>query len=235
MLGSTLVTIQTGPEGKKVHRLLVEQGMDIARELYLGITLDRVTGRTTIMASTEGGMDIEEVAAHTPEKILKETIDPASACSLPGAQARLRARPERPRRRTARSSSCSALAAAYDKLDCSLLEINPLVITATGDVLALDAKVTFDDNALYRHRTSRSSAIRTRRTQPSSRPRSGTSATSSSTAASAAWSTAPASRWPPWTSSSTSAASRPTSSTSAAARHAERVTAAFKLITRDPS
>jgi len=77
MLGNTLVTIQTGPEGKKVQRLLIEQGMDIARELYLGITLDRVTGRTTLMASTEGGMDIEEVAAHTPEKILMETIDPA--------------------------------------------------------------------------------------------------------------------------------------------------------------
>src|SRR5687767_7994285 len=77
MLGNTLVTIQTGPEGKKVQRLLIEQGMDIARELYLGMTLDRATGRVTVMASTEGGMDIEEVAAHTPEKILMETIDPA--------------------------------------------------------------------------------------------------------------------------------------------------------------
>ena len=152
MLGSTLVTIQTGPEGKKVHRLLVEQGMDIARELYLGITLDRVTGRTTIMASTEGGMDIEEVAAHTPEKILKETIDPA--VGLQPFQARKLAYAlglqDPVAGRTVKF--LLALAAAYDKLDCSLLEVNPLVITGAGEVIALDAKVTFDDNAMYRHR-----------------------------------------------------------------------------------
>ena len=152
MLGSTLVTIQTGPEGKKVHRLLVEQGMDIARELYLGITLDRVTGRTTIMASTEGGMDIEEVAAHTPEKILRESIDPA--VGLQPFQARKLAYAlglqDPVAGRTVKF--LLALAAAYDKLDCSLLEVNPLVITGAGEVVALDAKVTFDDNAMYRHR-----------------------------------------------------------------------------------
>ena len=152
MLGNTLVTIQTGPEGKKVHRLLVEQGMDIARELYLGITLDRVTGRTTIMASTEGGMDIEEVAAHTPEKILREGIDPA--VGLQPFQARKLAYALGLHDPVAGRAVkfLLALAAAYDKLDCSLLEVNPLVITGAGEVVALDAKVTFDDNAMYRHR-----------------------------------------------------------------------------------
>jgi succinyl-CoA synthetase beta subunit len=152
MLGNTLVTIQTGPEGKKVQRLLIEQGMDIARELYLGITLDRVTGRTTIMASTEGGMDIEEVAAHQPEKILRESVDPA--VGLQPFQARKLAfalglaEPVAGRA----VKFLQSLAAAYDKLDCSLLEVNPLVITGAGEVIALDAKVTFDDNAMYRHR-----------------------------------------------------------------------------------
>ena len=152
MLGSTLVTIQTGPEGKKVQRLLVEQGMNIARELYVGVTLDRATGRVTIMASTEGGMDIEEVAAHTPEKILKESIDPAIGLGafqarklayglgLPGAVANKFV------------AFLLALASAYERLDASLFEINPLLITVEGDVLALDAKVNFDDNALYRHK-----------------------------------------------------------------------------------
>ena len=152
MLGNTLVTIQTGPEGKKVQRLLIEQGMDIAKELYLGITLDRVTGRTTLMASTEGGMDIEEVAAHTPEKIIKENIDPA--VGLQPFQARKLAfglgLQEPVASRTVKF--LLAVAAAYDKLDCSLLEINPLMITKAGEVIALDAKVTFDDNAMYRHR-----------------------------------------------------------------------------------
>jgi succinyl-CoA synthetase beta subunit len=126
--------------------------MDIARELYLGITLDRVTGRTTIMASTEGGMDIEEVAAHQPEKILRESVDPA--VGLQPFQARKLAfalglaEPVASRA----VKFLQSLAAAYDKLDCSLLEVNPLVITGAGEVIALDAKVTFDDNAMYRHR-----------------------------------------------------------------------------------
>ena len=152
MLGSTLVTIQTGPEGKKVQRLLIEQGVAIARELYLGMTLDRATGRTTIMASTEGGMEIEEVAAHSPEKILREGVDPA--VGLQAFQARKLAYalgladPVAPRF----VKFLLALAAAYDKLDCSLLEVNPLIITAEGQVLALDAKVNFDDNAMFRHK-----------------------------------------------------------------------------------
>ena len=152
MFDSTLVTIQTGPEGKKVKRILIEQGLNIAQELYLGMTLDRVTGRTTVMASTEGGMEIEEVAAHTPEKILRETIDPA--VGLQPFQARKLAfglgLQEPLVGRTVRF--LLSLAAAYDQLDCSLLEINPLLITKEGEVVALDAKVTFDDNAMYRHR-----------------------------------------------------------------------------------
>jgi succinyl-CoA synthetase beta subunit len=152
MLGSTLVTIQTGPEGKVVKRLLVEQGMHIARELYLAATLDRDSGRITIMASAEGGMDIEEVAHSHPEKILKAQIDPAFG--LLGYQGRNLAYGLGLEGKTARQMAefLATLYAAYIKLDCSLLEVNPLVITAAGDVLALDAKATFDDNALYRHK-----------------------------------------------------------------------------------
>ncbi|MBX7080665.1 MAG: ADP-forming succinate--CoA ligase subunit beta [Nannocystaceae bacterium] len=151
MLGSTLVTIQTGPEGKKVQRLLVEQGMDIKRELYLAITLDRASGRNTIMASTEGGMEIEEVAAKHPEKILRATVDPA--VGLRDFQARQLAFGLGLGNDGAKKLVLflRKLVGAYDKLDCSLLEINPLVVTGSGDVLALDAKVNFDDNALYRH------------------------------------------------------------------------------------
>lgn len=151
MLGSTLETIQTGPEGKKVQRLLVEQGMDIARELYLGITLDRENSEMVVMASTEGGMEIEEVAHDTPEKILKERIDPA--IGLGAFQARKLAYGLGLEGKTARAfvSFLSKVVHAYDKLDASLLEINPLVITGDGQVMALDAKCDFDDNALYRH------------------------------------------------------------------------------------
>ena len=152
MLGSTLVTIQTGPEGKTVKRLLIEQGMDIARELYLAATLDRDTSRITIMASAEGGMDIEEVAATHPEKILKCQIDPAFG--LLGFQARELAYGLGLEGKTARQmvDFLGKLYKAYIKLDCALLEINPLLITGAGDVIALDAKATFDDNALYRHK-----------------------------------------------------------------------------------
>ncbi|MBK8236796.1 MAG: ADP-forming succinate--CoA ligase subunit beta [Nannocystaceae bacterium] len=151
MLGSTLVTIQTGPEGKLVQRLLVEQGMDIARELYLAITLDRATGRNTVMASSEGGMEIEEVAATHPEKILRETIDPA--LGLRDYQARKLAFGLGLGSDGAKKLALflRKLVAAYDRLDCSLLEVNPLVVTKSGDIVALDAKVNFDDNALYRH------------------------------------------------------------------------------------
>jgi succinyl-CoA synthetase beta subunit len=152
MLGRKLVTVQTGPEGKEVSRLLVEQGLDIAREIYLGMTLDRATGRVVVMASTEGGVEIEEVAKKTPEKILRETIDPVTG--LGAWQARnlafgLGLSGEEVKGFVA---LVSALSRAYQELDCSLVEINPLVVTKQGQVLALDAKINFDDNATYRHR-----------------------------------------------------------------------------------
>jgi succinyl-CoA synthetase beta subunit len=152
LLGRTLVTIQTGPEGKEVKRLLVEQGLDIARELYLGMTLDRTVGRVTVMASSEGGVEIEEVARRSPEKILREAIDPVTG--LGGWQARnlahgLSLRGEEAKRFGA---LLAALTRLYYELDCSLVEVNPLVVTQQGEVLALDAKVTFDDNGLFRHR-----------------------------------------------------------------------------------
>jgi succinyl-CoA synthetase beta subunit len=151
MLGSTLVTIQTGDEGKRVQRLLVEQGVNIDRELYLGITLDRDSGRITVMASTEGGMEIEEVAHHTPEKILRESIDPA--VGLGDFQGRKLAFGLGLAKKTANAfvGFLQSLVNAYIELDCSLLEINPLVVTKEGEVIALDCKADFDDNALYRH------------------------------------------------------------------------------------
>ena len=152
LLGKTLVTIQTGPEGKEVKRLLVEQGLDIARELYLGMTLDRASGRVTVMASQEGGVEIEEVAKKSPEKILRESIDPVTG--LGAWQARNLAYALGLKGNEVKNAVAllAALARAYHDLDCSLAEINPLVVTKSGEVLALDAKINFDDNALFRHR-----------------------------------------------------------------------------------
>ena len=151
MLGQVLVTRQTGPEGKEVKRLYVEAGCDIARELYLSILLDRATGRVTIMASTEGGMDIEQVAEETPEKIVRVAIDPATG--IQGHHCRTVAFGLGLRGGQVKSASrfLSAMYKAFTELDASLIEINPLVVTGDGDVLALDAKMNFDDNALYRH------------------------------------------------------------------------------------
>jgi succinyl-CoA synthetase beta subunit len=151
MLGMTLVTHQTGPEGKKVNRLLIEQGLSIARELYVGITLDRSTSRNVVMASTEGGVEIEKVAAETPEKILKEFVDPA--IGFQAFQARKLAFGLGLTGDAFRNGVrfLAALYRCYAEMDCSLAEINPLVVTTGGDVLALDAKMNFDDNALFRH------------------------------------------------------------------------------------
>lgn len=151
ILGMTLITHQTGPEGKTVKRLLIEQGINILRELYVGITLDRALSKNVLMVSTEGGMEIEKVAAESPEKIVKETVEPelglqqyqarklAYSLGLSGNQLK----------------NCvkflTALYDAYEKTDASLAEINPLVVTQEGSVLALDAKMNFDDNALGRH------------------------------------------------------------------------------------
>jgi succinyl-CoA synthetase beta subunit len=152
ILGMTLVTHQTGPEGRVVKRLLVEETLPIERELYLGIVLDRMLGKPVFMASAAGGMDIEEVAAKTPEKILKEPIDAGSGLAafqarklafgigIPAASV------------NAAVQTITALARAYVDLDASLAEINPLILTKDGRVIALDAKISLDDNALYRHK-----------------------------------------------------------------------------------
>jgi succinyl-CoA synthetase beta subunit len=151
MLGMTLITHQTGPEGRVVSRVLVEEGLQMSRELYLSLVLDRASGKPVMMASAAGGMDIEEVAAATPEKIVKVYIEPGVglvpfearqigfAIGLDGPQV---------------GKAVKLLSSLYDAFvatDASLVEINPLVVTASGDLLALDAKVNFDDNALYRH------------------------------------------------------------------------------------
>ena len=151
ILGMKLVTHQTGPEGKIVKKLLIEKGCAIARELYLGAVLDRVTSRVTFMASSEGGMDIEEVAAKHPEKILKISVDPATGVN----EKEVKAVADKLNLTGSLSekflSFVEALYDAYIKADCSLVEINPLVVTQQGDLLALDAKINFDDNALFRH------------------------------------------------------------------------------------
>src|SRR6202140_4463407 len=150
MLGMTLVTHQTGPAGRVVSRVLVEEGLRMTRELYLSLVLDRASGKPVMMASAAGGMDIEEVAASTPEKIIRVSVEPGVglvpfearqlgfAIGLDGPQV---------------NKAAALMAALYDAFgatDASLVEINPLVTTASGDLLALDAKMTFDDNALYR-------------------------------------------------------------------------------------
>jgi succinyl-CoA synthetase beta subunit len=151
MIGMTLVTHQTGPEGRRVARVLVEEGLEMARELYLSIVLDRASGRLVVMASAAGGMDIEEVAARTPEKIVKVYLEPGVGfvpfaarqlgfgIGLDGAQV------------VQAVKLVGALHDAFIATDASLVEINPLVVTASGGLLALDAKMNFDDNALYRH------------------------------------------------------------------------------------
>jgi len=152
ILGMTLVTHQTGPEGRLVKKVLIEEASDIANELYLSVVLDRSFGQPTVMASTEGGMDIEEVAAKTPEKLTKIQIDPvlgvwpstarrvACGLGLEGEQVK------------EGTKLIANLYKFYDEMDCSLVEINPLVQTRDGRVFALDAKVNFDDNALFRHK-----------------------------------------------------------------------------------
>lgn len=149
--GMTLVTHQTGPEGRVVRRLLIEDGCKIAKEYYFAILVDRGCGRVVVMASTEGGMDIEEVAAHTPEKILREVVDPA--VGLTGFQSRRLAFKLGFSGKTIHKAVAlfDKLYQAFLGLDCSLLEINPLVLTEAQDLLVLDAKVTFDDNAHFRH------------------------------------------------------------------------------------
>jgi succinyl-CoA synthetase beta subunit len=152
ILGMTLITHQTGPEGRVVKRLLIEETLPIERELYLGVVLDRAQGKPVMMASAAGGMDIEEVAAKTPELILKEAFDPG--VGLMAWQARkLAFGIGIPAGSTGQAvKAMQALARAYVELDASLAEINPLILTKEGAVVALDAKITLDDNALFRHK-----------------------------------------------------------------------------------
>ncbi|MEP0336923.1 MAG: ADP-forming succinate--CoA ligase subunit beta [Alphaproteobacteria bacterium] len=152
MLGQVLVTKQTGPEGKEVKRLYIEEGCDIARELYLSVLLDRDSSRIVIMASTEGGMDIEDVAHNTPEKIIKVFIDPATGIQAFHARQVAFGLGLEGNQVKSGVKFVMALYKAFMDLDCSLVEINPLVVTGSGDVIALDAKMNFDDNALFRHK-----------------------------------------------------------------------------------
>ncbi len=151
ILGMQLKTHQTGPEGQKVRRLLIEEGADIKKELYVGLVIDRGSQRAVLMASSEGGMDIEEVAAKTPEKIHKVVIDPVSGLAAADADdvARKIGVPEAsvPQAR----AILQALYKAFDDTDASLAEINPMILTGDGKVVALDAKIDFDNNALFRH------------------------------------------------------------------------------------
>jgi succinyl-CoA synthetase beta subunit len=151
IFGMQLITPQTGPEGKKVQRLYIEQGLSIAKEYYLGMLLDRAVGRVTVMASKEGGMDIEEVAAAHPEKILKEQINPAVGWQDYQARSLGKRLDMTPAVTNELVKFLRTLTRAYEEMDMSLLEINPLVVTTDGKVIALDAKINFDDNALYRH------------------------------------------------------------------------------------
>jgi succinyl-CoA synthetase beta subunit len=152
ILGMNLVTHQTGPEGREVRKLLIEEGLKIKQEFYLGIVMDRAISRLVFMASAAGGMDIEEVAAHEPEKILKEAIDPA--VGLQAFQARKLAfgigLPKESVNKAVKFMT--ALYRAYVELDASLAEINPFLLTEDGELYALDAKLNFDDNAIFRHK-----------------------------------------------------------------------------------
>jgi len=151
ILGMQLVTRQTGPEGKKVLKVLIEEAVDIAAELYLSVTLDRASGKPVVMASAAGGMDIEEVAATDPDAIIRQAVDPAF--ELLPFQARSISRKLGLEGKTARQAGklITALMKAYLDTDASLAEINPLLVTGAGDVMALDAKMNFDGNALFRH------------------------------------------------------------------------------------
>ena len=152
MLGMRLVTHQTGPEGRVVERLLVEETLPIERELYLGIVLDRVQAKPVFMASAAGGMEIEEVAAKTPELILKESFEPATGLAAYQARKLAFGMGIPPTSVNAAAAAMTALAKAYVATDASLAEINPFILTKDGRAVALDAKINFDDNALYRHK-----------------------------------------------------------------------------------
>ncbi len=151
ILGMNLVTHQTGPEGKKVEKVLIVEGVNIQKELYVGITLDRAQSKNVVMVSTEGGVEIEKIAAEMPDKIIKETIDPAIGLQAYQARKLAFALGLEGKQHKSAVKFLLALYKAYVATDASLVEINPLVVTAEGEVIAIDSKMNFDDNALYRH------------------------------------------------------------------------------------
>ena len=151
ILGMQLKTHQTGPDGQKVRRLLIEEGADISKELYVGIVVDRESQRVCVMASPDGGMDIEEVAAKTPERIHKVVVDPDSGLSQEAAKDLSRKMGVADASLAKSASMLQSLYKAFWELDASLAEINPMIVTGDGDVIALDAKMSFDENALFRH------------------------------------------------------------------------------------
>ena len=222
IIGMTLVTHQTGPEGKKVGRVLIEEGLQIERELYLSILIDRASASPVIIASAAGGMDIEEVAAKEPEKILREHIDPGTGV-IP-FQARKLAfgmgLGSGPANKLVKL--LDSIYKAFIETDASMIEINPLILTKGGDLLALDAKVSSTTTRSIGIPICATCATLAKRIRSKSKHRSSRSTTSASTATSAAWSTAPASPWRRWTSSSWRAGSRPTSWMSAVARTRSR-------------
>ena len=151
ILGMQLITHQTGPQGQKVRRLLIEEGADIRKELYVGMVVDRTTQRVVLMASSEGGMDIEEVAAKTPDRIHKVFVDPGKGLTDTDADSVARQIGIPEGSFAAARALLQSLYRAFDQTDASLVEINPLILTGDGRVIALDAKLNFDDNALFRH------------------------------------------------------------------------------------
>ena len=199
LIGSDLVTHQTGPEGVPIPSVLVEEALEVDRELYVGMVIDGSAGGVVVMASEAGGMDIEEVAEQTPEKIVRIAIDPV--LGLLPYQARkiaysLNVAADQVRPASAMMSKLYDLFLSHD---CSLIEINPLVVTKDGRLLAADAKLDFDDDAMFRHRDL--AELYDPEQEDPSRPRRENSASAMSgwMATSAAWSTAPASRWRRWT------------------------------------
>ena len=203
MLGNTLVTVQTGAEGKQVNRLYVTDGVDIAKEYYFSLLVDRASGQVAMVASTEGGMDIEAVAHDTPEKITTITIDPAQGFMPHHARALAFGLELSGDLNKQAQKLAKQLYDAFLATDCEMLEINPLVETVDGSFTVLDAKMSFDGNALYRHPAmSRRCATKPKKTPPKSRRANTIWLTSSSTGTSAAWSTALVLPWQRWTSSS---------------------------------
>jgi len=216
LIGSILVTHQTGPHGKQVNRLYIEEGSAIDREFYLSALVDRETSRIAFVASTAGGMDIEEVARTHPEQIMTFSVDPATG--IMPHHGRLLAQTLGLRDDLAKQAAAvvTKLYAAFVAKDMSLLEINPLVVTKGNELICLDAKIGFDDNALFRHPDIVALRDLSEEDEKEIEASNTSSTTSRSTAPSAAWSTAPGWPWRRWISSGSTARRRPTFSTSAA-------------------